>query len=397
MDWVQGVGLQAWKRWLRRQFPAPFTLNPWTLRFRERAVESTFSRHQEVDPVFLGRLALGAGLIFYSVFGIVDYLDHPQGYLELWRIRFGFGFPLITACLLGTLLTRRHWINDVLLFITIQGVGLSLIGMIWWGPGDAIGPYLSGFIVLLVYNFFAFRLRFLIATVSGAMLIGLFLVGHFIKPYGSGVVILSGAIFLLVTFLPLQFSAVLTELFMRRNYVQSARLDELARTDPLTGMPNRRAFMEELQSAIARSKRYGHRFSLALMDLDHFKRINDQYGHGVGDELLCQMHERVQPVLRSSDRLARLGGEEFAILLPETDARGAGETAERIRRSLAEAELLAPSGERISLTVSIGITTSGERDVTADRLLKEADDAMYRAKHAGRNRVSVAEPVAETD
>lgn len=396
MDWVQGFGLQAWKRWLRRQFPAPFTLNPWTLRFRERAVESAFSRRQEIDPVFLGRLALVAGLIFYSVFGIVDYLDHPKGYLDLWRIRFGFGFPLITVCLLGTLLTRRHWINDVLLYIVIQGVGLSLIAMIWWGPGDAIGPYLSGFIVLLVYNFFAFRLRFLIATVSGAMLIGLFLAGHLVKPYGSGVVILSGTIFLLVTFLPLQFSAVLTELFMRRNYVQSARLDELARTDPLTGMPNRRAFMEELQSAIAQGKRYGHGFSLALMDLDYFKRINDEYGHGVGDDLLCQMHEQVRAVLRSSDSLARLGGEEFALILPETDAEGAGETAERVRRSLADTKLTAPSGERISLTVSIGVTTFGERDVTADQLLREADDAMYRAKHAGRNRISVAEPAAET-
>lgn len=391
MTWVQGVSPQAWKRWLQRQFPAPFTLNPWTLRFSDPAVEAAFSHRQEVDPIFLGRLALGAGLIFYSVFGIVDYLDFPVGYPDLWRIRFGFGVPFITLALLGTLLTRRYWINDVLLFITVQAVGVSLAAMIWWGPGDIIEPYLSGFLVVLVYNFFAFRLRFLIATLSGATLIGLFLAGHLIKPYGSDVAVLSGTIFLVVAFLPLQFGAVLTELFMRRNYVQSARLDELARTDPLTGMPNRRALMEELQAAIARLNRYGHRFSLVLMDLDHFKQINDEYGHGVGDDILCQMRERVQSVLRSSDRLARLGGEEFAILLPETDVEGAGETAERIRRSLAESKMVTPSGERIGLTVSIGVTTSGDRSVTADRLLREADDAMYRAKHAGRNRVFVAE------
>lgn len=353
-------------------------------------METQFSGRQEIDPIFLGRLALFAGLIFYSLFGIVDYLDYPNGYRELWAIRFGFGSPAILLALAGAFITRDQRVHDALLFAAVQAVGLSLIVMIWWGPGQDIGPHLSGLLVLLVYNFFAFRLRFLIATASGLFILLQFFLGNLIQSYDDPVFVLNGAIFLAVTFLPLQFGAVLTELFMRRNFVQSARLDELARTDSLTELPNRRAFMEALEAAIGRFERYGHRFALLLLDLDQFKRINDEFGHAAGDVVLCRMGERVRATLRTSDLLARLGGEEFALLLPETGQAGAQESAERIRRCLAETDIEIGPGVTVALTASIGVVVAEGESVGPDRLLRRADDAMYAAKHAGRNRVVVS-------
>jgi diguanylate cyclase (GGDEF)-like protein len=162
-------------------------------------------------------------------------------------------------------------------------------------------------------------------------------------------------------------------------------LERLANTDALTGLPSRRFFMTQLASELARRQRYGHPLSLLMLDLDHFKQINDQWGHAVGDDALRLFADAVQCCLRAQDVAGRLGGEEFAILLPETAEGVARPVAERIRSKMEHASIATVEGN-CSATVSIGMTEATDGD-DLESLLRRADAALYAAKQRGRNRV----------
>jgi len=166
-------------------------------------------------------------------------------------------------------------------------------------------------------------------------------------------------------------------------------LKRLANTDPLTGVSNRRAFMAHLSAELARVQRYGHSAAVLMLDLDHFKAVNDRYGHAAGDLVLQRFTELAAALLRQTDILGRLGGEEFAVLLPQTDGAGAYELAERIRVRVAS-QPIDYDGHTIPLTVSAGIALLEVTDPRADTVLIRADQALYRAKQRGRNRVESA-------
>lgn len=152
-----------------------------------------------------------------------------------------------------------------------------------------------------------------------------------------------------------------------------------ARTDPLTGLCNRRALEECLAGEISRQNRYAEVFSIAIIDIDHFKNINDTQGHMIGDQIIKSVAKQLDCDARESDIVARFGGEEFVIVMPQTGADGAAVTAERIRLQIAEnCSAIAP------VTVSLGIATAMDKD-DADGLLTRADEALYQAKHDGRN------------
>ncbi|MES9969575.1 MAG: GGDEF domain-containing protein [Candidatus Thiodiazotropha sp.] len=162
---------------------------------------------------------------------------------------------------------------------------------------------------------------------------------------------------------------------------------KLAQVDPLTGIANRRAFAARLNSEVARSDRYGTPLSLVVWDIDHFKRINDTYGHPFGDDVIRCVAQVIESHLRDSDFVARYGGEEFVALLPNCDAEGARLLAEKISQAIQQSGCcLNTMG--LELTVSGGIASlhGPGRDET---LFKRADDALYRAKVSGRNRVVV--------
>lgn len=163
------------------------------------------------------------------------------------------------------------------------------------------------------------------------------------------------------------------------------------RTDELTGATNRRYFMQLGEEEINRSHRYGRPMSLLMLDLDHFKEINDKYGHSTGDEALQRFSQLCRSTLRKPDIFGRLGGEEFAIIIPEESLKGAEQTAERLRLRIEEA--FATTAYR--LTVSIGVTELDDQDTNIGDLLRRADNMMYKAKHHGRNRVIAFAP-AET-
>lgn len=180
------------------------------------------------------------------------------------------------------------------------------------------------------------------------------------------------------------FVAVKEDITARKR--QEHELQRLASTDPLTGVRNRRAFMERLEAELARVRRYGKPAALLMLDLDHFKRVNDSYGHAAGDTVLRQFAALVRAALRQTDSFGRLGGEEFAVLLPETELSGAAELAERMRAQLERTPIEA-GGQALHITASIGLTLLESTDPHADTALARADDALYRAKSMGRNRV----------
>ena len=166
-----------------------------------------------------------------------------------------------------------------------------------------------------------------------------------------------------------------------------------ARTDALTGLPNRRHFIEQAEQELARARRYNKLLSVLMLDLDEFKIINDSHGHQVGDLALYRVGQICRERLREVDMIGRIGGEEFAILLPETDPGRATEVAERLRHDIENAVIELEEGGELQITASIGVATLTADDADVDKLLNLADRAMYRAKRGGRNRVCVAEPV----
>jgi diguanylate cyclase (GGDEF)-like protein len=164
---------------------------------------------------------------------------------------------------------------------------------------------------------------------------------------------------------------------------------ELAVRDGLTGLYNRRAFGELLGQAVAREDRQGGRFGLLILDLDHFKKLNDTYGHPAGDAALKGAAEVLRRHLRKGDQAARYGGEEFVAILPGTDQAGAAHLAERVREAV-EKNRLVFEGARLSLTASFGLAVWPLDGKEPDELLASADRALYAAKEAGRNRVVAA-------
>ena len=170
---------------------------------------------------------------------------------------------------------------------------------------------------------------------------------------------------------------------------QRELLVRLATYDGLTSVLNRRSFGEVLDTEISRSRRHDHNLSLLLLDIDHFKRVNDTHGHLVGDAVLVEFCQRLSNCIRASDVLGRYGGEEFCILLPETHQPAAIALAERCREGIAREEFSA-GGVLIPITTSVGVVSAAvNSEMTADSLIGFADRALYKAKENGRNQIDV--------
>ena len=165
------------------------------------------------------------------------------------------------------------------------------------------------------------------------------------------------------------------------------RMERLATTDDLTGLLNRRAFFAQADAARMLALRQGQPIALLMLDLDHFKQINDRFGHATGDEALVKFSATCRAALREHDILGRLGGEEFALALPATNLAGALRTAERLRQGVMETQLLT-CGNSYTMTVSIGLVVIDPNDDLPSSLAR-ADNALYQAKRAGRNRVEI--------
>ena len=205
---------------------------------------------------------------------------------------------------------------------------------------------------------------------------------------------LAFGLFLLMAITLLGIIYRLVIVLQRKLDAAEERLRTLAVTDELTGLKNRRYIMERLAQEFERAVRHHHVLSCIMFDLDYFKRVNDTYGHDAGDVVLRATTSVAQSCCRQIDTLGRYGGEEFLLLLPETNDGNARVVAERIRQAIEQLKINLPDGRTLSITTSMGVSTlipGTSLDISdMDKLIKQADDALYRAKEAGRNRVESA-------
>jgi len=170
------------------------------------------------------------------------------------------------------------------------------------------------------------------------------------------------------------------------------RLREMVHRDGLTGLLNHATLMAELEHTIEYSRRHGEGFVFMMVDVDHFKRVNDRYGHLIGDQALLHVAKVFQTTARASDLIGRYGGEEFGLILRRTDRQGAGVLANKLRQALVEHPAAVGSGENISIRVCIGIACFPDDALTAGSLTESADRALYCAKSAGRDQIAFASP-----
>ena len=176
------------------------------------------------------------------------------------------------------------------------------------------------------------------------------------------------------------------------------RLEVLAATDALTGLLNRRTVLERLREELDRCRRHGRRLTIVMADIDHFKQVNDGHGHLGGDRVLADLGRRIQANCRPYDIAGRYGGEEFLLVLPETDAQHARQVAERIRRNVAAPAIALESGKPLTITASFGVAEADAHHVESNEaLIARADEALSRAKQLGRDHVAVAPPASLPD
>ena len=168
---------------------------------------------------------------------------------------------------------------------------------------------------------------------------------------------------------------------------RNAELDRISRSDPLTGLANRRHLDEQLAAHAASADRHHHQLSVAVVDIDNFKGVNDTFGHAAGDAVLCEVARRLAASARVEDVVGRWGGEEFIVILPHCDLDGAVVVSERIRQAVSATPIRFEDGIAILVTVSIGCTGGDD-----ERLVERADAALYAAKKAGRDRTVALEP-----
>lgn len=168
---------------------------------------------------------------------------------------------------------------------------------------------------------------------------------------------------------------------------QNQELTKLAMLDPGTELYNRRRFYELAEREFLNAKKSGKKFGLLMIDIDWFKKINDTYGHNVGDQVITDFAQKCRQCFRTRDVICRFGGEEFIILLPMTEEARVSKIAERIRMIVSEEEIIIPDGQSVKYTISIGATTFTMHDEEFEQIVKRADDALYQAKEAGRNQI----------
>ncbi len=185
------------------------------------------------------------------------------------------------------------------------------------------------------------------------------------------------------------FLSYIREQNVKRDFKISMELERGATTDSLTGLPNRSGILEAAEAAHARAQRLDRTFTLCMLDLDHFKQVNDRHGHAIGDTVLKVFAETAAATIRTVDRIGRFGGEEFLLVLGETDAGGAEIIADRLRTAIEAMEITTMRG-RVPVTVSVGMATSRDGDEPLEIVIRRADQALYKAKLEGRNRVCAA-------
>src|SRR5436309_2572033 len=272
-------------------------------------------------------------------------------------------------------------------FQALLAAGTALVGWAIYASGDTTSPYVTFYFWIAIYSFYFLSRRQ--ATLQLA----------FVGLAYSAVLLSAGNVgtapVIHWTFISLALVVAGAFIGIQREHADRLidRLSSAARTDSLTGLVNRRGFEELFDTELERARRGGRPLSVIVGDLDGFKAINDRFGHAAGDRALEKLSRILQGVKRRVDTAARVGGEEFAVIAPDSDHHAAYILAERIRREVRDAF----TGERFPMTISLGVATFPRHGASAEALIGGADEALYAAKKLGRDRTVVYNPeIAET-
>lgn len=325
--------------------------------------------------------------------------------------------PPVVGVLLGNLLCLVQYLlitraaaivtqQRYLLAVTLQGV-LSVLLLLmeahytWWVPSSSHRVLAAMLIVpciLSVAVVLLLRARDRVirpATLTLAGVLGLLAVGMLGRAWGvaHGERLLTGA-----SWAGTVFIACVALCFLWLDMLRlSARLESLAMSDPLTGLLNRRAMETFARRELAVSHRKGHAIAVLMIDMNHFKQVNDRYGHGVGDEALRQVADAIRNGLRTMDLAARIGGDEFLVLLPDASDTTVNSVTRRLHDAIARVEVAAGAGGPLRVSATIGYARSSEEDTTLDDLIQHSDADLYEQKREGRKAPAAAprvEPAA---
>jgi diguanylate cyclase (GGDEF)-like protein len=365
-------------------------LHPLTLVFESPRLEREFWLDRDRTTIGATRLTLLLGTLIFISFGLLDRHVIPDAANTALLIRFAMVTPIMTLCLAASFhrLGRENplWLG----FIASISAGLAIIAMIVLAAPPGSYLYYAGLLLVssAIYSFF--HLRF---TIACAISWGL-LVVYEVAAVQAGTmttILINNSFFLLGTNVVGMIGCYGTERVLRTAYLDRRTVERIAAQDSLTGLLNRRAFFGFADAEVARCRREGAPVSAVMVDIDHFKHINDTYGHAAGDRVLQQVATTLRDELRPSDHVCRYGGEEFLALLPDTTASDSFKVGERLRCAIHEASVNSLEPEPIEVTASVGSATIAlDTGETLEQLLRSADDALYRAKRSGRNIVVLA-------
>lgn len=323
--------------------------------------------------------------------GVLPTADWPQALLHWW---FGnaMGQLLITPLLLSWSGIKWHWqmhyrrLDLILLLICCSFyVAVATGHLVFPGLSHPLVVFATAYPLLSGLSLY-FSLRG--ATVGNVLVVAVAVWSTHsgIGPFASAT-LQDGLVYLNAFSLSSCITTLVLAVVVEQRKGLTERLQHQANHDTLTGVTSRRQFFALAEHELARTHRSQHPLSVLMLDVDHFKNINDKHGHATGDEALRIVSSVMVGVVRQVDIVGRVGGEEFAILLPEANAMQAAHIAERIRQEVAQLHPHSRRGKAYPLTVSIGLTQAHSGDLQIEELLQRADQALYQAKHDGRNRV----------
>ena len=321
---------------------------------------------------------LSWALIAAAAFALAGIVAFPEDSLELV-----IGLVL-SACCVGTAVVLRtapdrlpSWIAHAILASTTIAISIEIHSNVRPANDDEV---LYLWIAIFVFYFLGRR--------AGLAHMALVALGYWVAIFTHETARAEDYLRWLITISTLTVAGLLVDHLARRQDVTIERLNAAVRSDPLTGLLNRKGFAEAFAVALASAKRRNSSFAVLVGDLDRFKLVNDRLGHAAGDETLKSVARVLEQSTRGHDRAARLGGEEFAIIASDADARQARRAAERLRERIAAAF----AGSPVPVTISLGVAVYPDDGTDSDALMLAADRALYAAKAGGRNRVVVGKP-----
>lgn len=390
--------------------PNDSPISPWSAEFVDPALEQAYQKHMEAETAHFLRISLYIWVVTLLVFGLPDWtvLGDSEGFYILTALRVSHAGLLLW--LAWQLHKKPYWasLGWPVTIVAILGYPLLFVYPLYVPESGVLGFAVILLLLLSMYVFIPNRLMLtnLIALVGigGVMtsvllkgatapelaIVVIFLLWPALLGYAAARRINIGSRRAFVLFRHSDQSNQRLEIEIAHSKELEAELQRQALTDPLTGLSNRRHYEMLFKREHERCRRHGSVMTLGMIDLDHFKRINDDYGHDVGDQVLKFVSEVMQRPLRHSDILGRFGGEEFILILPDTSLQQAEAIAERMRRALVE-DALIQGDTLIKVTATFGLTQVRADDSDLQECVRRADEALYEGKRSGRNKVTLAE------